>query len=90
MFRRLAPALVELQAEMARTAANRDASLAAVALNWCRAHGALPIPGLRRPEQVAQAAAALAWNLSEQERRRLDDLALGLEVGMPANPFLSD
>ena len=90
LFRRLAPALVELQAEMARIAASRDASLAAVALNWCRAHGALPIPGLRRPEQVEQAAAALAWNLSEEERRRLDDLALGLEVGMPANPFQSD
>ena len=90
LFRRLAPALVELQAEMARIAANRDASLAAVALNWCRAHGALPIPGLRRPEQVEQAAAALVWDLSEEERRRLDDLALGLQVGMPANPFLSD
>jgi pyridoxine 4-dehydrogenase len=90
LFRRLAPALVELQAEMARIAANRDASLAAVALNWCRAHGALPSPGLRRPEQVEQAAAALAWELSEEERRRLDDLALGLQVGMPANPFQSD
>jgi pyridoxine 4-dehydrogenase len=75
---------------MTRIAASRDASLAAVALNWCRAHGALPIPGLRRPEQVEQAAAALAWNLSEEERRRLDDLALGLDVGMPANPFQSD
>ena len=90
LFRRLGPALVVLQAEMARIAASRDGSLAAVALNWCRAHGALPIPGLRRPEQVEQAAAALAWNLSEEERRRLDDLALGLQVGMPANPFQSD
>jgi len=90
LFRRLGPALVVLQAEMARIAASHDGNLAAVALNWCRAHGALPIPGLRRPEQVEQAAAALAWNLSEEERRRLDDLALGLQVGMPANPFESD
>lgn len=90
LFRRLAPTLVELQAEMALIAANRDASPAAVALNWCRAHGALPIPGLRRPDQVEQAAAALAWSLSEQERRRLDEIALGLQVRMPANPFQSD
>jgi pyridoxine 4-dehydrogenase len=90
LFRRLGPALVALQAEMARIAASRDASQAAVALNWCRAHGALPIPGLRRPDQVEQAGAALTWNLVEEERRRLDDLALGLQVGMPANPFQSD
>jgi pyridoxine 4-dehydrogenase len=89
LFRRLGPGLVELQAEMARIAAIYDASLAAVALNWCRAHGALPIPGLRRPDQVEQAAAALAWSLAPQDRERLDGLALGLEARMPANPFQS-
>jgi len=89
LFRRLGPALVELQAEMGRIAACHDASLSAVALNWCRAHGALPIPGLRRPDQVDDAAAALTWSLSAEERERLDHLALGLEAGMPANPFQS-
>ena len=89
LFRRLAPALVQLQAEMGRIAAAHDASLAAVALNWCRAHGALPIPGLRRPEQVDQVAAALGWSLTVGDRDRLDALALGLGVGMPANPFQS-
>jgi pyridoxine 4-dehydrogenase len=74
---------------MARIAASHAASLSAVALNWCRAHGALPIPGLRRPDQVDDAAAALTWSLSAEERERLDDLALGLEAGMPANPFQS-
>jgi pyridoxine 4-dehydrogenase len=89
LFRRLGPALVELQAEMGRIAASHAASLSAVALNWCRAHGAMPIPGLRRPDQVDSAAAALTWSLSAEERERLDDLALGLEAGMPANPFQS-
>ncbi|MEB3264786.1 MAG: aldo/keto reductase, partial [Synechococcus sp.] len=89
LFRRLAPALPALQAEMQRIAAAHGADLVAVALNWCRAHGALPIPGLRRPEQVEQAAAALAWSLGPEERSRLDVLALGLPVRMPANPFQS-
>ncbi len=89
LFRRLAPALPELQAEMQRIASAHGADLVAVALNWCRAHGAMPIPGLRRPEQVEQAAAALAWNLGPEERSRLDALALELPVRMPANPFQS-
>lgn len=89
LFRRLGPGLVGLQAEMERIAEGHHASLAAVALNWCRAHGALPIPGLRRPDQVEQAAAALAWSLEPEDRDRLDALALGLEVRMPANPFQS-
>ena len=90
LFRRLAPALEGLQAEMARIGAAHDAGLVAVALNWCRAHGAMPIPGLRRPDQVDQAAAAMAWSLNPEDRARLDGLALGLAARMPANPFQSD
>jgi pyridoxine 4-dehydrogenase len=81
---------VDLQAEMARIAKGQPGGLAAVALNWCRAHGAMPIPGLRRPEQVEQAAAALRWNLNLEDRARLDGLARALEARMPANPFQSD
>ena len=61
-----------------------------MALNWCRAHGAMPIPGLRSPDQVDRSAEALQWTLSPAERERLD--ALALETGaprMPANPFQS-
>ncbi len=90
LFRRLAPALVDLQAEMARIAGGQPGGLAAVALNWCRAHGAMPIPGLRRPAQVEEAAAALRWTLNPEDCARLDGLALALEARMPANPFQSD
>jgi pyridoxine 4-dehydrogenase len=90
LFRRLAPALGELQAEMARIAVAHDSALPAVALNWCRAHAAMPIPGLRRPAQVEQAAAALTWTMDPEDRARLDRLALGLQARMPANPFQSD
>jgi pyridoxine 4-dehydrogenase len=61
-----------------------------VALNWCRAHGALPIVGLRTPAQAELAAGALAWQLSDAERRQLDALAMGIGQRMPANPFQSD
>ena len=50
----------------------------------------MPIPGLRRPAQVDQAAAALSWNLSGEERQRLDALVLDPKAArMPANPFQS-
>ena len=64
-------------------------ALAAVALNWCRAHGAVPIVGLRRVEQVEAAAAARAWQLEPAETEALDRLATALPVRMPANPFQS-
>ncbi len=89
LFARLGPGLGELLASMQEIGAPHGASLAAVALNWCRAHGAMPIPGLRRPAQVADVQAALGWQLQPGERDALDQLALALPARMPANPFQS-
>lgn len=89
LFRRLNRGAAALRAGLLRIAAARQAPAAAVALNWCRAHGALPIPGLRRPDQVEQAAAAMAWSLSKEERDALDALAFANQARMPANPFQS-
>jgi pyridoxine 4-dehydrogenase len=58
LFRRLEAGLGPLLDTMASIAAGHGSDLAAVALNWCRAHGAMPIPGLRRPDQVETVAAA--------------------------------
>jgi pyridoxine 4-dehydrogenase len=74
---------------MGEIAARHTTSLVAVALNWCRAHGAMPIPGLRTPQQVEGASAALSWQLEECERLELDRLALATARRMPANPFQS-
>ena len=52
LFRRLLPALKPLQALMAELAACHQISQTALALSWCRSHGAMPIPGLRRVGQV--------------------------------------
>lgn len=50
----------------------------------------MPIPGLRRPDQVEVAAAALGWRLSTEDRQRLDQLVLANGAPrMPANPFQS-
>ena len=64
LFQRLLPASEELRSLMVEIASQRSASMAQVALNWCRAHGACPIPGLRRPVQAHDAAKALRWSIS--------------------------
>ena len=89
LFRRLEPVLAPLGHVMGEIAGRHATSLVAVALNWCRAHGAMPIPGLRTPPQVDGACAALSWQLAECERLELDRLALATARRMPANPFQS-
>lgn len=89
LFRRLWTDLQPLLMAMQRIAKERGASQAAVALNWCRSHGALPIVGLRRPEQAEDAAAALTWTLEANEKNLLDRLTLQSAARMPANPFAS-
>jgi pyridoxine 4-dehydrogenase len=75
---------------MEEISAGRPGGLAAVALNWCRAHGAMPIPGLRSCEQVDATAVALSWQLSGDERHSLDQLVgFASAPRMPANPFQS-
>ena len=89
LFNRLLPASVPMRQELKRVADRRGVSMVQVALNWCRAHGTTPIPGLRSPEQARQAAAALSWELTAEERDRLDKLRSCCSARMPENPFES-
>jgi pyridoxine 4-dehydrogenase len=90
LFRRVWNDLQPLLTSMEAIAASRRSSMAAVALNWCRAHGTLPIVGLRSVAQADAAADALAWTLTAEERQQLDRLSLGSRrARMPANPFTS-
>jgi len=89
LFASLQPRITPLLTVLAAIAHERQSPLAAVALNWCRSHGAMPIVGLRTVDQVETAAAAAHWQLSEAERQALDQVATDLPVGMPANPFSS-
>jgi pyridoxine 4-dehydrogenase len=90
LFARLQPRITPLLQLLEAIAAERGVPLAAVALNWCRAHGAMPIVGLRSESQAEAAAAAQTWMLTGAERQALDAVALALPVRMPANPFCSD
>jgi pyridoxine 4-dehydrogenase len=89
LFRRLRPRIQPLLETVARIARAHHAPMAAVAINWCRAHGAMPLVGMRRVGQAEAAAAAAGWQLEDRERRELDLAALGCQVRMPANPFQS-
>lgn len=92
LVRRVWPRIQPLLSLMERIAAERGSDVAAVALNWCRAHGALPLAGLRRVAQAEAAAAALNWQLSLAERQDLDRLCRSCVAAggaMPANPFQS-
>ncbi len=89
LYRRLWNGCQPMLAALGKIAADRGVSQAAVALNWCRAHGAMPIIGLRRSDQVDGAAAALTWELGADERSQLDATSATLAVAMPANPFQS-
>ena len=86
LFARLRPRIQPLLDRLKELADARQVPSSSVALNWCRSHGAMPLVGLRSPQQVDDAVASLSWMLSDAERAALDQVALGLPVGMPANP----
>ena len=89
LFARLLPRLEPLLGLMGEMAADHGSTPAGVAVNWCRAHGAIPIPGLRHPRHVQGMAQALGWVLSVQERQALDQASQTLATLMPQNPFQS-
>ena len=90
LFRRLWPRCQPLLQAMADLAVTHRSTSTAVALNWLRAHGALPIPGIRSPQQADAAADALSWSLSAAHRDQLDGVVLAAGAArMPANPFQS-
>lgn len=53
---------------------------AQVALNWVRAKGAIPIPGVKNLDQAKENYAALTWQLSEWEVEELDQLSDSLSA----------
>ena len=89
LFDRLIPGSRDLRSVLETIAREREVSMVQVCLNWCRAHGTTPIPGVRSPEQARDVAAALSWTLSTEERKRLDEQRRDCAVRMPANPFQS-
>jgi len=89
LFNRLVPASRSLRTVVAAIAATRNVSMAQVALNWCRAQGTTPIPGLRTPDQARDVAGALRWSLTPAEIEQLTDARRQCAVRTPSNPFQS-
>ena len=86
---RLLPESEALRTEIQRIAVNREVSMTQVALNWCRAQGTTPIPGLRTPEQARDVAGALQWSLTSAELEQLTMARKQCKVRTPSNPFQS-
>ena len=80
---------LELRKVMKEIAEARSASLAQVALNWCFYHGAIPIVGLRKKNQVLDIANVFRWDLTKREFQRLDSASKNCPKKMPNNPFSS-
>ena len=89
LFRRLLPESLPIRQLLAAMAKERGASMGQVALNWCRATGTTPIPGIRSPRQAMDVAAALTWQLSEAEYFALNQARERCLARMPSNPFQS-
>ncbi|WP_320664784.1 aldo/keto reductase [Prochlorococcus sp. MIT 1223] len=90
IYKRLLPSSKEIRSKIEQISNSRDVSRSQVALNWCRSHGAIPIPGIRTPIQAKEAASAKKWELSETEVYELDKLSKACKIKMPNNPFQSD
>ena len=89
LFRRLLPASCQIRQLLLAIAKERGVSMVQVALNWCRATGTTPIPGLRTPQQAVDVAGALTWNLAEAECFALNQERERCIATMPSNPFQS-
>ena len=80
---------LELRQVMKEIAKARSASLAQVALNWCFYHGAIPIVGLRKKNQVLDISKVFSWNLTKEEFNKLEKARKNCSKKMPSNPFSS-
>ena len=90
LFRKLLSKSIDLRKVINDIAQSRGATQMQVALNWCRSHGTIPIPGLRNPSQAKEAINALQWEMNMQEKKFLDQASEQCNVRMPNNPFQSD
>jgi len=74
-YNKLLPQLEELTAAMKTVGESHNASVAQIAIAWAIAKKTLPIIGVTKLSQVADAISAAKISLSEQEVGKLDKLA---------------
>ena len=74
-------------ATLREVAAARGVSMSQVAINWTRARGALPIPGVRTERQAQEVLQCLDWQLSAAEVAELDAASERCPIAATQNPF---
>ncbi|MDJ1173127.1 aldo/keto reductase [Roseofilum capinflatum] len=87
LFRDLLPQVKPVLACLQAVAKTRQKTPSQVALNWCMAKGAIPIPGAKTVRQAQENIGALGWSLNSGEVDALDRAAAGLKKGMVKNIF---
>ena len=87
LFRRLVPEAQSLLNCLKAIAQYRNKTMAQVAINWCIAKGAIPIPGAKNVKQAQDNIAVLGWRLDAGEVAELDRAAAGVDKPMVQNIF---
>eukprot|EP00899_Mesostigma_viride_P022553 jgi/Mesvir1/3482/Mv11973-RA.1 len=68
--------LQPLRARLRQVADAHGKTMAQVALNWTIAHGHIPLVGCKNKAHVAEAAGCLGWEMTPEELKSLDALAM--------------
>ena len=87
LFRRLIPEAQPVLNCLQAIAQYHNKTMAQVAINWCIAKGAIPIPGAKNVKQARENIAAKDWQLDEGEVAELDRAAAGVDKPMVQNIF---
>lgn len=87
LFRDLLPQVKPVLESLHAVAKVRQKTPSQIALNWCIAKGAIPIPGAKTVRQAQENIGALGWSLNSGEVDELDRAAAGLKKGMVKNIF---
>jgi len=87
LFKRLVPEAKPLLNCISAIAQYRQKTMAQVAINWCMAKGAIPIPGAKNIKQAEENIAAKDWQLDAGEVLELDRAAAGIDQPMVQNIF---
>jgi len=87
LFKRLIPEAKPLLGCIKEIAQYRNKTMSQVAINWCIAKGAIPIPGAKNIQQAQDNIRAQDWELDQGEVAELDRVTSKVDKPMVQNIF---
>ena len=87
LFKRLVPDARPVLNCLDAIAKSKNKTMSQVALNWCIAKGAIPIPGAKNLQQATENIGAKDWQLDGGEVAELDNAAKSVDKPMVQNIF---